>query len=111
LEGPDVQPLTNGVWDPLGSETVYAESSVYSSDGGSFWVSVSQTDYGPVFYQLKEQDPYVNDNVGNTISVSGSKSVNLTYRNISVDGDNNRAELYMKKLSHTGKGYLMSFYD
>jgi len=109
-----VRPLLNGKWDPLGSETVFSKSSVYYSDGGSFMVDVSQTDYGPVFYQLKEYDETnADDSVGSPISVSGKKSINLTYRDLSryCDGDNGKAEFYMEKLTHTSSGYLMAFYD
>lgn len=77
-------------------------------------VDVSQTDYGLVFYQLKEYDETnADDSIGSPISVSGKKSINLTSRDLSryFDGDNGLAEFYMEKLAHTSSGYLMAFYD
>lgn len=113
LKAVDVQATSNGVWDLLGYETVYSTSSIWHSTGGDFAVEVGQTDFGPVFYQLKESDGSTSQNVGSKLSVSGSKIVTLTYRGISnyVDGDNELAEFYMKKLTHTSKGFIMAFYD
>ena len=106
-------PIATGTWDVLGGEYVKAKSNVWASTGGDYQVEVAQEDYGPVFYQLKEQDPTFDDNVGDTLHVSGSRIVALTYRNIShyCDGDNNLAEFYMEKLTHTSKPYYMVFYD
>lgn len=108
-------PLNNGVWDLLGYETVYSNSSVWYSLGGDFKVEIEQTDFGPVFYQLKEKDPYIDDNVGQQYHVSGSKYFSLEYRNISSycddDDEPGIAEFYMSKLTHTGNGYFMAFYD
>lgn len=105
----------NGVWDFIGSQTVKAESSVFYSYGGDFKVEVDQTDFGPVIYQLKEKDPYFNDNVGSPITVSGSKTVSLEYRDITsyIDDDDEPgfAEFFMAKLTHKTKGFVMRFYD
>lgn len=110
-----ISPLNNGVWDLLGYEDVYTTSSVWYSLGGDFKVEVAQTDNGPVFYQLMEKDPYLDDSVGSVMIISGSKIVSLEYRNISsyVDDDlePGLAEFYMKKLTHNTTPFLMAFYD
>lgn len=112
-EGSNSSILGAGTWDTLGGQYVYAKSKVWASHGGDYLVEVGQEDYGPVFYQLKEQDPSFDDNVGDTIHITSSKIVSITYRNISnwCDGDNNLAEFYMGKLTHTGTPYYMAFYD
>ncbi|MFJ7733149.1 hypothetical protein ACIQXF_14770 [Lysinibacillus sp. NPDC097231] len=109
----DISLLGNGVWDLLGYETVYSQSSIWHSDGGDFKVVIDQTDFGPVFYQLKEEDTYTSQSVGSQQLVSGTGVVEIVYRNITsyVDGDNNLAEFYMTKLTHKSNGYLMAFYD
>jgi len=110
-----INTLNNGVWDLLGYETVYSNSSIWHSTGGDFKVEIEQTDFGPVFYQLREQDPYVDDNVGKQYSISGSKYFALEYRGISGyvddDGVKGAAEFYMAKLTHKSNGYFMAFYD
>ncbi|MET4559616.1 hypothetical protein ABIA69_000759 [Lysinibacillus parviboronicapiens] len=110
-----INTLNNGVWDLLGYETVFSSSSIWHSTGGDFKVEIEQTDFGPVFYQLKEQDTYIDNNVGQQFQVSGSKYFALEYRNISSyvddDGVKGAAEFYMTKLTHKGNGYFMAFYD
>lgn len=106
----------NGEWDLVGFDTVYSKSSIQWSSGGDFKVVVDQTDFGPVFYQLKEHDGTIFDqNVGKQMIISGSGTVEIVYRNISsyVDDDLGPgiAEFYMQKLTHTSKGYFMAFYN
>lgn len=109
----DISLAGNGVWDLLGYETVFSTSSIWHSEGGDFKVVIDQTDFGPVFYQLKEEDTYTSQSVGPQHHISGTGVVEIVYRNISsyVDGDNNLAEFYMTKLTHKSNGYLMAFYD
>ncbi|MGE7692064.1 hypothetical protein ACQKMI_23050 [Lysinibacillus sp. NPDC097214] len=110
-----INTLNNGVWDLLGSETVYSNSSIWHSTGGDFKVEIEQTDFGPVIYQLRESDPYIDDNVGKQYVISGSKYFALEYRGISGyvddDGVKGAAEFYMAKLTHKGNGYFMAFFD
>lgn len=97
----------------MGWEYVKGDSNVFPSSGGNYKVEIEQTDYGPVFYQLKEKDPYFDDNVGNQYALSGARYYILTYKNIDsfCDGDNNLAEFFMHKLTHGSSSYYMAFYD
>lgn len=103
---------SNG-WDLVGSQYVKADSKVFSSSGGNYKVEINQPLYGPVFYQLKEQDSYFDDNVGSQYALSGAKYYILTYKNISsfCDGDNKMAEFYMHKLTHKSSKFFMAVYD
>ncbi|MFJ7186017.1 hypothetical protein [Lysinibacillus xylanilyticus] len=110
---PDISLLGNGVWDLLGYETVFSKSSIWQSEGGDFKVVIEQNDYGPVFYQLKEEDTSTSQSVGSQQHISGTGMAEIVYRDITsyVDGDDKLAEFYMTKLTHKNNGYFMAFYD
>lgn len=107
--------ILNGVWDLLGTETVYSRSSVWASNGGDYQVVIAQEEKGPIFYRLKEEDEGGrSQNVSDLFTLSGDTGgAVMTWRDISrwCDGDDGLAEFFMTKQTHTSTGIWMAFYD
>ncbi|WP_445486563.1 hypothetical protein [Niallia sp. 03133] len=102
-------------WDLIGSDFVKTYSKVFYSGGGDLKMYIVQPNVGPGFrwlYQLMEEDPTIDDNIDN-FELPNSPGVYELIWNVRsyVDGDNNKAEIYLKRNSMTTQTVTIEVWD
>lgn len=105
-----------GEWDYIGYSSFSSQSKTFYSGGGNVKILIKQPGIGPGFtwqYKLVEDDPYTfDDTVADFRLPNGAGTYEVTY-NVSsfVDGDNKKAELYLKKLTNPTYSVGSEWYD
>ena len=116
-KSPLITTMTAGKWDYITSDTIKnGNSKIVSSYGGDFQFEIFQPDIGPGFqwlYQVYEDDGKLGDDyVGKYLLKNTSKvqEITLNARGY-IDGDNNKAEFYIKKMTVPTRSVTVLFYD
>lgn len=110
-------PLGAGEWDYIGSSTFRSKSGLFSSGGGDLGIAIEQPYIGPGFtwmYELWEDDPF--PGYDDLISRFTLDNEGGTYELVfdvrgKIDGSNNRAEVYLKKLTVPQTSVTTHWYD
>lgn len=110
-----ISPLGAGEWDYLGYSEFKSQSKTFYSGGGNLRILIAQPYIGPGFkwlYKLVEEDPVINDTVS-TFELPNSSGTYAVDFNVSsfVDGDNNKAELHLNKLTNPTTIVATEWYD
>jgi hypothetical protein len=109
--------MAAGEWDYITSDTIKNENSkIVSSYGGDFQFEIFQPDIGPGFqwlYKIYEDDGKLGDDyVGQYLLKNTSKVQEITINARGFkDGDNNKAEFYIKKMTVPTRSVTVLFYD
>ncbi|WP_053435942.1 hypothetical protein [Sporosarcina globispora] len=106
-----------GEWDYITSDTINTGASkIVSSSGGYFMFIVDQPSIGPGFtwmYKIYEDDGAVGDDTVGTVTlenIGSPQSIIVNARNY-LDGDNNKAEFYIVKMTVPTRSVDVEFYD
>jgi hypothetical protein len=106
-----------GEWDYLTYDYINNGSSkIVSSGGGDFMFVIDQPYIGPGFtwlYKVYEDDGAIGDDVVGTWEMGNyddPQAFIINARNY-VDGDNDKAEFYIKKMTVPTQTVLVEFYD
>ncbi|EWG09314.1 hypothetical protein [Cytobacillus firmus] len=116
----DSSPITTlgaGTWDYITSDTINTSASkIVHSNGGNFRFVVDQPSIGPGFtwmYKIMEDDGAIGDDTLGTVTLSNigtPQEIIVDARNY-VDGDNNKAEFYIIKMTVPTRSVYVEFYD
>lgn len=113
LDSPLITPFAgDGVWTKIGSDEFYTTSKTVSSTGGDFKVEIGQMENSKVRYQLREDDVAVSSLVSD-ITINSIGVFEFVFRDINgwLDGPDNEAEFYLKKLNGVATKTYVNFYD
>lgn len=109
--------LGAGEWDLVGTDRIKSgNSKIVKSSGGDFMIEFKQDYAGPGFtwvYEIWEDDGIIGDDfLGRwTLANTGNyQSIKFSTRNI-IDGDNKKAEIYVKKMTVPTRYASLYFYD
>lgn len=105
-----------GTWDLMGSSTFKTKSSTFSSHGGDFRMVISQktTVKGLKWqYKLMEEDPLNDDDLVSSFELPNLTSTYDLSWNVRsfTDGNNKKAELYLRKLTQPFTSVTVTAYD
>ena len=113
---PTMSIMGAGEWDLIGDETFRNNTSIYNSGGGNLRLVINQPTNGGLFptnymYNLKEDDPLWQATI-DSFYLPGQGIFEVEF-NVSgfVDGDNNKAEVFLQKLNMTSTDVYVQFWD
>lgn len=96
-----ISPLGAGTWDPLGYSDFKSSSKVFYSGGGNIKIYITQpAGAGPDWWYKLYEDDSIDDDLVSSFYLPNQAGTWVVEFNVSsfVDGDNNKAELFLTKL-------------
>lgn len=112
-----IVPFGAGEWDYLGSSTsstFKSKSKIFNSGGGDLLIHITQPISGSAkwLYKLYEEDTAWDWEISSfeLPNEAGTFEVIFDVRN-AVDGDNNKAKLYLSKLTYPFDSVVTDWYD
>nr|WP_259549632.1 hypothetical protein [Heyndrickxia oleronia] len=109
-----IVPFGAGEWDYLGYSSFKSQSKVFYSGGGDLLIYITQPRSGGAkwLYKLYEEDPAWSWAISSfeLPNEAGTFEVTFDVRD-AVDGDNNKAELYLSKLTYPFDSVETEWYD
>lgn len=110
-----VSPMGAGEWDKIGNDYFSSRSKTFYSGGGDLMIEITQFRNGngtKWLYKLMEEDPVWNDTV-KSFELPQEKGTWIMKFDVRtwVDGDNNKAELYLEKLTYPLDDVYTVWYD